>query len=177
MSRFSIEFTRALAVDPASRGLGFSLLEGPSTLIDWGFHNARDDRDARCIAYVISMLTEFKPDVLVLEDFGGPNSRRTARVRALADAFAAAAKERGIDCRRISRKAVQSKFPSCRTKYDVARELAAQFPDIKPWCPPPRKIWLTEDPRINMFDALSLAVTHLTRTKKDGNGWSKKLNP
>jgi Holliday junction resolvasome RuvABC endonuclease subunit len=172
MSHFSIEFTRALAIDPASRGLGFALLEGPSTLIDWGFHDVRKDRDARCLALVISMLTTFKPDVLVLEDFG---TCRSARVKALADAFAAAAKERGIASCRVSRKAVRSRFPTCRTKYDRARELVARFPELKAWCPPTRKIWLTEDPRINIFDALGLAVTHVSQTRKGASGASRNL--
>jgi hypothetical protein len=176
MSRFSIEFTRVLAVDPASRGLGFALLEGPSALIDWGFHDIRKNRDARCLAHVVSMFTKFKPDVLVLEDFGTGN-HRPARVKALADEFAAAAKGHGISCCHISRKAVRSRFPSCRTKYDRARELVARFPELKPWCPPTRKIWLTEDPRINIFDALGLAVAHLTSAKKDGSGRSRKLTP
>ena len=177
MSSFPVEFTRALAVDPASRGLGFALLEGPLALIDWGFYNTREDRDARCVAHLISMLTKFKPDVLVLEDFGTLKSHRPARVKALADAFSAAAKAHGISCRRISRKTVRSRFPSCRTKYDIARALATRFPEIKPWCPPTRKIWLTEDPRINIFDALSLAVTHLTRTKKEGSARPNRLVP
>ena len=175
MNRFPAEFTRALAVDPAGRGFGFALLEGHAALIDWGFHNARKDRDARCLAHLTSMLTKFKPDVLVLEDFGTGKSRRPARVRALVEAFASAAKEHGILCCRISRKTVQSRFPSCRTKYDIARELAVRFPEIEPWRPPTRKIWLTEDPRINIFDALSLAVTHLTHAKKDGDGRFRRL--
>jgi Holliday junction resolvasome RuvABC endonuclease subunit len=169
MSHFSTEFTRALAVDPASRGLGFALIEGLATLIDWGFHDVRKDRDARRLTLVISMLTKFKPDALVLEDFG---TSRSARVKALADAFAAAAEEHGIASYRISRKAVRSRFPSCRTKYDRARELATRFPELKTWCPPTRKIWRTEDPRINIFDALGLALTHMSDAKKNRNGAS-----
>jgi Holliday junction resolvasome RuvABC endonuclease subunit len=165
MIRFPTEFTRALAVDIASRGLGFALLEGPLALIDWGFYNAREDRDARCVTHLVSMFTRFKPDVLVIEDFG-QKTRRPARVRTLADVFAAAAKEHGIACHRISRKAVKSRFPTCHDRYEIARALAERFPDIKPVCPPARKIWKTEDPRINIFDALSFAVTHLARAKK-----------
>jgi hypothetical protein len=163
------EFTRALAVDIASRGLGFALLEGPLALIDWGFYNAREDRDGRCITYLVWMLTKFKPDVLVIEDFG-QKPRRPVRVRTLADQFAAAAIEHGIACHRISRKTVRSKFPTGSDRYRIAHTLAERFPEIKPVCPPMRKIWKTEDPRINIFDALSLAVTHLSRAKEDGNG-------
>jgi Holliday junction resolvasome RuvABC endonuclease subunit len=165
MSRFTTEFTRALAVDIASRGLGFALLEGPLALIDRGFYNARADRDERCVTRLVWMLTKFKPDVLVIEDFG-QKTRRPARVKALAEVFAAAAKEHGIACHRISRKTVKSRFPTCRDRYEIARALAERFPEIKPLCPPARKIWKSEDPRINIFDALSFAVTHLALAKK-----------
>jgi hypothetical protein len=169
MTSFPTEFTRALAVDIAGYGLGFALLEGPLALIDWEFFNARDDRDARCVTYLVSMLTKFMPDVLVIEDFRD-NKRRSDRVRNLADVFADAAKEHGIACRRISRKAVKSRFPSCRNKYDIAAALAERFPDIKHVCPPKRKSWKTEDSRINIFDALSLGFTYLASAKKDGQG-------
>ena len=165
---------RVLAVDPASRGLGFALVEGPSALIDWGFRDVRKDRDSRCLAHLISMFTKFKPDVLVLEDFG---TGRPARVKALVGTFAAAAEEYGIISYFISRNAVRSSFPSCRTKYDRARELATRFPELKLWCPPPRKIWLTEDPRINIFDALSLAVTYLGYAQRKQHGRPREFEP
>ncbi len=168
MNHFPIEFTRVLAIDPSSRGLGFMVLEGPSALIDWGFYNARKDRNTRCIAYAISMFTKYQPDVLVLEDFAAMGNRRPLHVRALTDGFAAAAKDYGIDCHRLTRGTIRAKFPSCRTKYDIARELADRFSEIKPLCPPTRKFWLPEKPCINIFDALSFAVTYLTRPTQDG---------
>lgn len=169
MTSFPTEFTRALAVDIAGYGLGFALLEGPLALIDWEFFNARDDRDAQCVTYLVSMLTKFTPDVLVIEDFKD-NKRRSDRVKKLADVFTEAAKEHGIVCRRISRKAVKSRFPSCRNKYDIAAALADRFPEIRPACPPKRKSWKSEDSRINIFDALSIGFTYMTSAnKKDGH--------
>jgi hypothetical protein len=157
-----------LAVDIASRGLGFVLLEGPLALIDWGFYNAREDRDARCLAQLAWMLTKFSPDALVIEELGR-KTRRPARVTALAKAFAAAAQEHGVACHRVSRQTVRSSFPSSRDKYDIAHALAERFPEISSICPPRRKFWNTEDPRINIFDALSFAVAHLARRQRDKN--------
>jgi hypothetical protein len=164
MNTFPVEFTRVLAVDIASRGLGFALLEDRLGLIDWGFHNTRGDRNARCLDNLNWMLTAFKPDVLVIEDLA--ESRRPEGVKHLADGCATAAQMHGISCRRVSRSAVRSAFPECRSKYDRARELASRFPELEPSCPPKRKAWMTEDSRINLFDALSLAVAHLAQAKK-----------
>lgn len=170
MNRFPAEFTRVLAVDVASRGLAFALLEGPLTIIDWGFHNnVHDDRDARCLAQLLSMFIKFRPDVLVIEDFRH-TKRRSGRVRRLTNSFAAAAEEHRIGCDRVPWKEVRADFPTCRNKYEIAHVLAERFPDIKHVCPPMRKSWETEDPRFNIFDALGLATTLMARAKKNGNG-------
>jgi hypothetical protein len=161
MNDFSPEPVRVLSIDPASRGIGFALLEGPNRLIDWGFRNTRGDKDAQCKAHVGAMIAHYQPDVLILEDYGGRKPRRSERIRRLADTFAElAAQQRVRDCR-VSPHTVRAMFPARATKYDIARILAVRFPELKPWCPPPRKIWLSEDSRINIFDALTLACTYL----------------
>jgi hypothetical protein len=152
-----------LAIDPASRGLGYAVFEGPDALIDWGFRNIRRVRkDVRSVEYVEMLLRRYKPDVLVLESFDSDNHvHRSPRVLALLCAFTSAATKRGTRCERISRHAVRAVFASSN-KYEIARKLAVRFPETKHWCPPPRKIWQSEDTRINIFDALALASTYFT---------------
>jgi Holliday junction resolvasome RuvABC endonuclease subunit len=152
---------RVMAIDPASRGFGFALLEGPERLVDWGFRNATSDKDARSIGYLNALLALYKPDVLVLEAYDARRSRRSVRIQKLARAFGVLAKKHEMLCVGISGVAVRAAFPSCPTKYDIARALVTQFPETQPWCPPRRKIWLSEDSRINIFDALALACTYL----------------
>lgn len=145
---------RILAVDPASRGLGYVVLESRDTLIDWGFRNARGNKDAQRIAYVGMLLSRYKPDVLILEDYGG--TQRSPRIQKLTDAFANVARDWGTQIHRIPRKTIRATF-SLTNKYDIAAVLTMHFPELKPLCPPRRKIWKSEDPRINIFDALALA--------------------
>jgi len=150
-----------LAIDPASRGLGYALFEGPDSLIDWGFRNIRrQQKDVQSVAFVKTLLSRYKPDVLVIESFDAMNhAHRSVRVLALLNAFASVAGKSGVRCERISRHAVRAAvFAS--NKYAIARKLALRFPETKRWCPPPRKLWLSEDSRINIFDALALACTY-----------------
>jgi hypothetical protein len=154
MNQAFLSGLRILAVDPASRGLGYVVLEGKDKLIEWGFRNARGNKDAQRIAYVEMLLSRYKPDVLILEEFGG--RQRSPRIQKITDAFAKVASDWGTQIHRIPRKTVRATF-SLRNKYDIAGVLADHFPELKPLCPPRRKIWKSEDPRINIFDALALA--------------------
>src|SRR5579871_2517185 len=101
-------YLSVLAIDPASRGLGYAFIEGPDTLIDWGFRNIRRVRqDIRGVEYGEILMMRYKPDVLVLEFFDSDNHvHRSPRVLALLNAFTSAATKRGIRCERISRHAV-----------------------------------------------------------------------
>ena len=65
--------------------------------------------------------------------------------------------------------AVQSHFLAkygVYTKHYIARVIAKQFPELEHRVPPPRKIWRAEDPRMHIFDATSLGMTHYFIEKK-----------
>ncbi len=71
---------RILAIDPASRGFGFAVLEGPRRLIDWGVKSARVDKDKRCLKLIEDLIERYEPDVIV-EDYAGKGSRRCRSYR------------------------------------------------------------------------------------------------
>lgn len=72
------------------------------------------------------------------------------------------AEETEVPAYRYSRNAIRDAFAEhgVRTKYEIAEHIAAEFPELAPRLPPPRKCWLPEDPRMGIFDAASLAVTY-----------------
>src|SRR5665213_1723832 len=148
-------------------GLGYVVLEGPDALIEWGFHNARDNKDARSIRYVSALLARYKPDVLVLEEYNG--RQRSPRIQTLADEFSKLARDCGTQVYRIPRPTVRATLSS-KNKYVIAGMLAERFPELKPFCPPRRKIWRSEDPRINIFDALALAWASIAVWTRDDDG-------
>ena len=47
------------------------------------------------------------------------------------------------------------------TKQEIAEQLAKQFPDeLSSRLPPKRKAWKSEDARMDIFEAVGLALTH-----------------
>ncbi|MGO8735355.1 MAG: hypothetical protein ACLQVM_21465 [Terriglobia bacterium] len=163
MSKVPSEHRRVLAIDPTSRGFGFVVLEGPHRLIDWGVAHARVDKHRRCLARVANLIAHYEPEVIVLEDGAGRGSRRSARVRQLLKEIQGLAMNRDIPTRRYSRSELRHAFAEsgARTKYEIAKVIAGRFPELASRLPPFRKPWMSEDDRMNIFDALGLALTML----------------
>jgi hypothetical protein len=59
---------------------------------------------------------------------------------------------------------VRKAFPDSKTKHDIALVLADRFPELRSWRPRRRKAWMSEDERMNIFDALALAESFLAST-------------
>jgi hypothetical protein len=154
MNQAFLSGLRILALDPASRGLGYVVVEGPDALIEWGFRNVRGNKDVQRSAFVGAVLARYKPDVLVPEEYVG--HQRSPRIQRLTDAFAKLALDCGTQVYRIPRRSVRATLLA-KNKYAIADKLATRFPELKRYCPPRRKLWQTEDPRINIFDALAIA--------------------
>jgi hypothetical protein len=125
-----------LAVYPAVRGFGFALFHGAWTPIDWGFRHVDGDKNTACLDKVRALIEDYAPDTLLLEDHRGAGSRRCPRVTVLIDEIARLAMGKGISVARYS------------------------LPEFPPQLPPERKIWLPEDTRMSIFDAVSLIFTH-----------------
>jgi hypothetical protein len=120
------------------------------------------EKRSGAIARFVSLLDQFRPDAVVLEDTAAKGSRRYPRVRDLLEALAKIARERGIPVQTVSRLAVIGYFSSKdeqATKHTIATTLAGAFPELAEKVPRKRKIWQSEDERISVFDALALAVT------------------
>lgn len=47
------------------------------------------------------------------------------------------------------------------TKEQIAAALASQFPELARRLPPKRKVWMSEDHRMAIFDAVALIFTGL----------------
>jgi len=52
-------------------------------------------------------------------------------------------------------------LPHTATKHGRARLVADRFPELEPFLPPVRKIWMHEDDRMSIFDAASFALACL----------------
>ncbi len=157
MNRPSTRAIRVLALDPTHRGFGFAVLEGPDRLVDWGVKTVRGNKQAGCLRKIRELFQLYQPTVVVLEDCARRGSRRCPRVRRLIKRIHFFAIKNGIKARVVSRARVRKAFAPASTKHEIAVALAAHFPELAPLLPPPRKPWMSEDCRMNVFDAVALA--------------------
>ena len=152
---------RVLTIDPASRGFGFAVLEGPKRLIDWGVKSARVNKDTRCLKLIEDLIERYEPDIIVVEDYVAKGSRRCWRVRQLIEGILGLASTRNIKARSYSRRKMKAVFSrmGARNKHQMAKAIAKQFTELAPRLPPYRKSWMSEDYRMSIFDAVALALT------------------
>lgn len=157
-------FLRVLAVDPGSHGFGYAVLEGPSRLVGWGTTDIRNDKDTAAIRRIDRLLSDYQPDVLVVEDSSHDSSRRSARTATLLTRMLEFSARAGVSGRRVSIAHMYRYFAKngAKNKYAIAVALVERFPELLLKLPPKRKPWQSEDRRMSIFDAVALGVTYLT---------------
>jgi hypothetical protein len=156
-----------LALFPTSRGFGFVLFHGETSLIDWGIKGIRwKNKNFLALHVMKALITQHQPDVLVLEDAGVKRSRRHMRIRELHRLVGDHAQAQKIKVRRFPRTAVHAHF-GVHTKYAVAQAVAELLPVLAPRLPPERKPWMSEDARQSLFDAAALALVYFASTAKE----------
>lgn len=161
MNRSATHAIRVLAVDPTHRGFGFAVLESPDRLVDWGVKTVRGDKQAGCLRKIRELLQLYQPTVVILEDCARRGSRRCPRVRRLIERIRVLATKSGVKARVVSRAQVHKAFAPASTKHEIAVALAKHFPELALSLPPLRKPWMSEDCRMNVFDAVALALPSL----------------
>jgi len=167
------KYPRVLAIATSTRGFGFVLLEGLDTLADWGVKSVTGDKNTQSVAKVKELIAHYRPDVLVLEDTSAKPLRRSERIRRLSKQIVTLAATRTVKVKLFSREQVRQAFfaDGQGTKHAVAEILAQRFPEeLSSRLPPKRRPWMSEDSRMDIFDAVALAM--MFRTKKAKRAYS-----
>lgn len=151
-----------LAIDPMYRGFGFALFEKPNSLVDWGITDIRVNINSRSMHRIKQLIEFYNPDRIVLEDIRGESSHRCKRVEQLLMKIRLLAKENKVKISSYSAKQIQEVFEQfkCRNKFERAKAICEWLPELTSRIPPKRAIWMSEDPRTNLFDAVALALTY-----------------
>lgn len=151
---------RLLAIDPSPRGFGFAVLEEPLRLVDWGLVHVGAQKNRESFRRFEDLVQLYAPDVLVVEDCADPGCRRRERARALIAEIMEYGSFFDLEVRRIAWQRVRESVGMSpdATKEEVAANVAATFPELAHRLPPHRKLWMSEDPRMSLFDALALAI-------------------
>jgi hypothetical protein len=163
------EGTRVLAIDPTTKGFGFVVFEGPAQCIDWG--NAAAKTNDKAMARVADLISWYEPEVVVLEDWKGSGARRRERIQQLLEEIVGLADGRGIAVSQIPWQAVKEAFSDlgAHTKHEIASVIALWFSELSVRLPAPRKIWMSEDQRMAIFDAAALCMAFFSRPGYESN--------
>ena len=176
MNRIHPKEPRLLAIAPSTKGFGFAVLEGKETLVDWGVKTVKKgNKNKESLVKVEELIARYQPGVLVLQDMTTRNSRRAPRIKALNQQIIATASRRKVKVALFSREQVGKTFfvGGEGTKHALAEILAKQFPEQLGFrLPPKRRLWMSEDSRMDIFDAVALVLVH-----RLGELWPRKIAP
>jgi len=152
---------RILAIAPLSRGFGYAVMEGSEKLLAAGNKAILRNKNAGALAWVAKFVRFYQPDVLVLPDVNAGDTRRAPRIKILHRNIITLAKKQELKVRLVSNTQVRTHLLDTTkgTKFSVAQILAEKFStELKLRLPPKRRPWMSEDPRMDIFDAVGLAA-------------------
>lgn len=155
-----------LAVAPNTRGIAYAYFEGPLSPVDWGIKELRGhDKNGQGLSAVRSLVEHLQPDVLVLEDYSAHRTRRADRIVRLQRMIASYAATEAIEVAGYARSDIRATFApaGATTRYQIAELIAGQVHAFSFRLPPVRKLWMSEDRRMALFDAAALALTHFRK--------------
>jgi len=153
---------RILAIAPLSRGLGYAVMEGPDKLLAAGNKAILRHKNAGALAWVEKFIRFYQPGVLVLPDVNAADTHRAQRIKTLHRQLLGWAKQRQLKVKLISATQQRERLLGNPkgTKHAMAKSLAEKFPvELGKRLPPKRRPWMSEDPRMDIFDAVGLAMT------------------
>lgn len=149
---------RVLAIYPFYRGFAFAVIESGARLVDWGIARVGEKADGEFVARLDALITKYRPTSLAVEDAEHPRRGKTALRRV--DRAVGLARLVNIEPVPVSRGEVRRTLSAAidATRHDIAVLLAEAFPELRPQLPTKRRLWESEDERMKIFDAVSLAV-------------------
>ena len=152
---------RILAIAPTSRGFGYAVMEGPGRLIGFGNKSILKNKNTRTLVWSERFIRRYEPGVLVLPDVNATGAHRAGRIKTLHKEIGALARKHQLKVKLISGSKQRERLTGevKGTKQAMAEMLAADFPnELQSRLPPKRRAWESEDPRMDIFDAMGLAV-------------------
>jgi hypothetical protein len=159
---------RILAIAPLTRGFGYAVMEGPDILLVYGNKAILRDKNVRVLKWAEKFIRLYQPEVLVLPDVNAKDTHRAPRIKILHRKIVALAEARQIKVRLISGAQVRERLLGNQkgTKHALAETLVGKFPmELASRLPPKRRPWMSEDPCMDIFDAVGLAVVFWMRAK------------
>lgn len=149
------------AIYPNANGFGFVYMENARKLIEYGSVRINPISNRKILDRIKKSIAYFRPTILVLTDPNGKSSRTGKRTRRLIQNIITYAESEKLPVEQYSRDQVRDVFEGFGvvTKYEISQFLLTEFKELEPKKPRERKLWISEDRNMGIFDALSLALS------------------
>ncbi len=151
-----------MSVALSTKGLGYAVMEGENVFIAHGHKIVEGgDKNVKSFGWIKKLIDRYQPGVLVLQDVAAKDSRRHPRIKSLHRQVMRLAAKHKLTVKLVSGKQVRDLLLGNPkgTKQEMAELLAGKFPDeLASRLPPKRKPWKSEDSRMDIFEAVALAV-------------------
>jgi Holliday junction resolvasome RuvABC endonuclease subunit len=164
---------RILAVAPTARGFGYCVMEN-NVMLECGRREAKGNKNAKnaqVISKVEKLMNQFLPEVLVLQDVKAADCRRAPRIKMLHRQIVVLAEKHKCKVMLFSGRQLRITLlgNAKGTKHEMAEMLVKKFPtELGKRLPPKRRAWDSEDGRMDVFDAVGLAITFCPKGKYRG---------
>lgn len=146
---------RILGIAATIRGFAYGLTEGPGCLVDVNIRR-RPAKKADVAKALASLIANSRP---LFVAFGATKSKRGTREQMLDDALTATCAKSSVMILRITIRQLNALTTAPDpSKWDIAREVARQFPEIAHRLPKKPALWEAEDDRIGIFQAIAVAT-------------------
>jgi hypothetical protein len=149
-----------LSLYPNVNGLGYAVFESHLSPVDWGIKTARKRKHDTLMRHAAWLMRMFTPNVILLPVRATvmQGSRRLQKVATDIENLAAG---HGAAVHWYSRTDMKAAFAQygAQSKDAIAGVITRLLPEFEQHVPPLRKIWMSEDYRMGLFDAVALAMT------------------
>jgi Holliday junction resolvasome RuvABC endonuclease subunit len=137
-------------------------------ILESGHKEVEGNKNSQSVYKLEKLLKQFLPSLLVLQDVNAAGCRRAPRIKALHRQVIALAAKYKLKVTLLSGSMLREALlgDAKGTKHEMAEMLAKHFPDeLASRLPPKRRPWTSEDGRMDVFDAMALAVAFRRREK------------
>jgi hypothetical protein len=161
---------RVLAISLSSRGFGYAVMEGNNRVVAYGNKVINKNKNARVLVHIEKVITRYQPGLLVLQDVNAKGTHRDPRIKGLNRKIIALMKKRRLTTAKLSGTKLRITLLGNPkgTKHEMAESLAKTFPDeLASRLPPKRNFYNSEDVRMDIFDAVALALVFQQEEKAE----------
>lgn len=153
---------KILAIDPGTRYIGVAVFNGK----ELSYYDVKTIQQRKSPHELLTegrkiirmLLEDFRPETLVVEKTMFANIKGSATLNKFTDEIIKIGRKRRLRTHTLSANTVRKRIcgNGWASKQDVAREIVARFPELKPYASSDRR-W-KEEFFYNMFDAVAVGV-------------------